>query len=180
MPFEVFGQGCRATQDINAERSATLEGLHMCSLRLDRVLDIPSSRRLYIILYIAGQRNHQSAQSNQTVRSMQMTAITSPTAIRSPLMTSPKTNHPTKLESLLSMPKRFLSAKPVPTSKERRKRTELRIKVVTQPVLEPALRELPRSATRLLTILYEALTQAKNCEVRSLVLFLMEEETADL
>jgi hypothetical protein len=110
-------------------------------------------------------------------KQMQMTQITSPTARSPQTAMSPKsTSSKTRLDTLLSMPKRLLSHKHTnttatanvnakTTSRERIKRAELRIQVITQPRMRPALREMPRSATRVLTILYEALTQAKNCEV---------------
>lgn len=100
--------------------------------------------------------------------------MTSSLATLPPLQTSSSPIRSTKLDSLLAiMPKRLLPTQPhqPKTRRERQKRADLRIKVVTQPVMEPLRRELPRSATRLLTLLYEALTQAKNCEVSGSYLF---------
>jgi hypothetical protein len=80
-------------------------------------------------------------------------------------MVSPR-NVASLANSILSSPKRLFSSKQS-NSKEAEKRKHLKIEVVTQPVMKPATRPLPRSATQLLTLLYEALTQAKNCEVSS-------------
>lgn len=72
------------------------------------------------------------------------------------------TGSTSRLESLLDTPRRLFASR---STREHQKRKQLKIQIITQPVLQPALRDLPRSPTRLLTLLYEALTQARNCEV---------------
>lgn len=81
----------------------------------------------------------------------------------SPLVLSTRNAHTSRLDSLLDTPRRLFASRI--TGQERQKRKQLKIQVVTQPVLQPPLRDLPQSPTRLLTLLYEALTQARNCEV---------------
>lgn len=81
----------------------------------------------------------------------------------SPFGVSPKHVHTTRLDTILATPRRLFSLKG--TGQEHLRRRQLKIKVVTLPALQPPLRDLPHSPTRLLTLLYEALTQARNCEV---------------